>query len=53
VAFGWFSLRPAPVQAARAQVHALKNWINPPPQCVTGEVPVQTGMVVVGKATGD
>jgi hypothetical protein len=47
VAFGWFTSRPTAVKAAREQVWQVKAWIDPPPQCMTGEVPVQTGMPVI------
>jgi len=53
VAFGWFTSRPGAVKAARAQVQAVKQWIDPPPTCTTGEAPVQAGVPVLGKPKGD
>jgi hypothetical protein len=51
VAFGWFTSRPGVLKAARSQVRAVKQWIDPPPTCVTGDPVPQTGMPVVGKGS--
>ncbi len=48
VAFGWFTSRPGAIRAARAPVQAVKQWIDPPPPCITGEAPPRMGMPVAG-----
>jgi hypothetical protein len=44
LSFAWFTGRPGAVRAAKQQVQAVKNWLDPEPPCVTGEP--TTGMVV-------
>jgi hypothetical protein len=34
--FGWVVSRPGAARAARAQVQAVEDWINPKPPCVMG-----------------
>lgn len=45
LSFAWFTGRAGAVRVARQHVQTVKNWIDPRPPCVTGEMIPQTGVV--------